>query len=138
MPALSTYRLFISHSWAYGDAYEKLVAFFDEHPYFIWEDYSVPKDDPIHNATNDAQLYEAIKKRIAPVNCVLILAGVYSSYSKWINHEINISKTVFDKPVIAVEPWGSERTSAIVKDNADEIVKWQSASIVSAIRKHSK
>jgi hypothetical protein len=27
MPALKTYRLFISHSWTYGDAYEKLVKF---------------------------------------------------------------------------------------------------------------
>jgi hypothetical protein len=68
----------------------------------------------------------------------VILAGVYSSYSKWINYEIEIAKTVFDKPVIAVEPWASEKTSKIVKDNADAIVKWQSASIVSAIRTHSK
>ena len=46
MPALKTYRLFISHSWTYGDAYEKLVKFFDEHPNFTWANYSVPKDDP--------------------------------------------------------------------------------------------
>jgi len=52
MPALTNYRLFISHSWTYGDAYEKLVAFFNEHPYFKWTNYSVPKDDPIHNAPN--------------------------------------------------------------------------------------
>jgi hypothetical protein len=138
MPALTTYRLFISHSWAYGDAYDKLVAFFDEHPNFKWANYSVPKDDPIHDAPSQTKLYEAIKNQIAPVNCVVILAGVYSSYSKWINYEIEIAKTVFDKPVIAVEPWASEKTSKIVKDNADAIVKWQSASIVSAIRTHSK
>lgn len=137
MPQLKNYRLFISHSWAYGDAYEKLVSFFNEHPNFYWTDYSVPKDDPIHNAPNDAKLYDAIKKQISPVNCVVILAGVYSTYSKWINKEIEISKSVFDKPVIAVEPWASERTSKIVKDNADVIVKWQSASIVRAIREYS-
>jgi hypothetical protein len=137
MPILTNYRLFISHSWAYGDAYQKLVLFFDEHPYFKWTDYSVPKNDPIHNAPNDTALYNAIKRQIAPVNCVLILAGVYSSYSKWINKEVEISKTVFNKPIIAIEPWGSEKTSMIVKNNADEIVKWQSASIVKAIRQHS-
>ncbi len=137
MPSLKTYRLFISHSWTYGDAYEKLVKFFDEHPNFKWANYSVPKGDPIHNANNDAQLYTAIKAQIAPVNCVVMLAGVYSSYSKWIDKEIQIAKSDFDKPLIAVEPWASERTSKLVKDNADAIVKWQSKSIVDAIRAHA-
>lgn len=134
MPPLRDYRLFISHSWTYGDAYEKLVQFFNEHPNFKWINYSVPKDDPVHNANNDKQLYEAIKKQIQPVHCVVMLAGVYSTYSKWINKEIEISKNDFSKPIVAVEPWASEKTSKIVKDNADKIVKWQSASIVSAIR----
>jgi hypothetical protein len=137
MPELKNYRLFISHSWTYGDAYEKLVKFFDEHPLFKWTNYSVPKDDPIHNAKNETELYNAIKAQISPVNCVVMLAGVYSTYSKWINKEIEISKKVFKKPIIAVERWGAERTSVIVKDNADAIVKWQSSSIVEAIRKYS-
>lgn len=132
-----TYKLFISHSWAYGDAYEKLVAFFNEHPYFEWMDYSVPRDDPIHDAPNQNLLYDAIKRQIQPVHCVLILAGVYASYSKWINKEIQIVKHDFKKPVIAVQPWGSERTSQVVKDNADRIVRWQSSSIVSAIREEA-
>jgi hypothetical protein len=137
MPALKTYRLFISHSWAYGDAYEKLVSFFNEHSNFKWTNYSVPKDDPIHDAPNQTALYNAIKNQISPVNCAIILAGVYSTYSKWINKEIEISKEVFTKPIVAVEPWASEKTSKVVKDNADVIVKWQSASIVDAIRSYS-
>lgn len=137
MPPLKTYRLFISHSWTYGDAYKKLVEFFNEHPNFSWVNYSVPKDDPIHNARNDTQLYAAIKAQIAPVNCVVMLAGVYSTYSKWINKEIQISKIDYSKPLIAVEPWASERTSQTVKANADEIVKWRSDLIVNAIRRHS-
>lgn len=137
MPSLKNYRLFISHSWAYGDAYEKLVKFFKEYPNFKWSNYSVPKDDPVHDADNDTQLYNAIKKQIQPANCVVMLAGVYSTYSKWINKEIKISKTDFDKPIVAVAPWDSKKTSQIVKDNADAIVKWQSKSIVDAIRKYS-
>lgn len=136
MPALKNYRLFVSHSWAYGDAYEKLVKFFDEHPNFKWIDYSVPRSDPIHNAPTSAALYEAIKRQVAPVNCVIILAGVYSTYSTWINNEIEIAK-YYSKPIVAVQPWGAERTSKVVKDNADVIVNWQSSSIVSAIRENS-
>jgi len=137
MPELKDYRLFISHSWAYGDAYDKLVGFFKEYPNFKWSDYSVPKDDPIHTKGTDSELYDAIKNKIALVNCVVILAGVYSTYSKWIKNEIEISKKVFSKPIVAVEPWGSEKTSEIVKSNADVIVKWNSSSIVDAIRKYS-
>ena len=137
MPELKTYKLFISHSWTYGDAYEKLVKFFKDYPNFLWANYSVPKNDPVHNAKNEAELYEAIKAQISPVNCVVMLAGVYSSYSKWINKEIQISKRDFSKPIVAVEPWDSEKTSKIVKDNANTIVKWQSKSIVDAIREYS-
>jgi hypothetical protein len=137
MPEIKNYRLFISHSWTYGNVYNKLVDFFNEYPLFQWTDYSVPKDDPIHNASNEEALYEAIKNQISSVNCVIMLAGVYSSYSKWINKEIEISKQVFNKPLIAVEPWGSKKTSSIVKTNADAVVRWNSSSIVEAIRKYS-
>jgi len=137
MPYLKSYRLFISHSWTYGDAYEKLVSFFNEHSNFEWVNYSVPKNDPIHFAANDTQLYNAIKSQISSVNCVVMLAGKYSTFSKWINKEIQISKTDFNKPIIAVEPWAAQQTSTIVKNNADAIVKWQSSSIVNAIRTYS-
>lgn len=74
---------------------------------------------------------------MAPSSCILILAGVYSTHSKWINTEIELAKTGFNVPkrIIAIEPWGSERTSAVVKKAADEIVKWQTSSIISAIRR---
>ena len=136
MPELKNYRLFISHSWTYSDAYEKLTDLLAEHQLFQWSNYSVPKDDPVHNAPNTKLLEQAIERKMRPVNCVLILAGVYSSYSKWIQREINIANDL-GKPIIAIEPLASERTSVIVKENANQIVKWNSNSIVSAIREWS-
>ena len=133
MPELKDYRLFISHSWTYPNTYEGLVKLLNEQPLFKWSNYSVPKDDPIHNAPNTRLLKLAIEQQMRPANCVLILAGVYSTYSKWINFEIEAAKGM-GKPIIAIEPWGSERTSVVVKTNADEIVKWNSNSIVRAIR----
>ena len=47
--------------------------------------------------------------------------------------EIDLAK-VLGKKIIAVEPWGAQRTSEIVKNAADEIVGWNTASIVKAIR----
>ncbi|MES9830478.1 MAG: TIR domain-containing protein [Candidatus Thiodiazotropha sp.] len=133
----STYNLFISHSWAYSDAYEKLTELLDAKAYFSYNNHSVPKNDPVHNAANDYQLYEAIKNRVNGSHVVLIMAGVYSSYSKWIDKEIKIAQEEFitPKPIIAIEPWGSEKTSQKVKNAADLIVGWNTDSIVNAIRK---
>lgn len=129
------YNIFISHSWEYSDAYEKLVKMLDSQG-IKYKDYSVPRDSPIHTTGTDKELYDAIKAKISPCSVVLILAGVYSSYSKWINKEIKICKNEFSKPkkIIAIEPWGSEKTSKIVKDNADKTVKWNSKKIVDTIK----
>ena len=134
---MPTYNLFISHSWTYSDAYQKLIALLDNAERFSYRNYSVPINDPIHNALNISALRAAIRRQMQPASVVLILAGVYSSYSKWINEEILLANSGFTarKSVIAIEPWGSERTSKVVKDNADDVVRWSTASIVSAIRK---
>ncbi|MFA1819610.1 TIR domain-containing protein [Virgibacillus oceani] len=131
-----TYNLFISHSWTYSDSYGKLVSLLDKGSYFKYKNFSVPKNDPIHNASNDRELYDAIRRKVNSCHVVIILAGVYSSYSKWIKKEILIANKEFlvPKPIIAIEPFASERTSKIVKDDADRIVKWNSSSLISAIR----
>lgn len=133
---MKTYNIFISHSWTYGDAYDKLVKMLDNEPRFSYRNYSVPKDSPIHNVPNENALLEAIKERMQFCDVIVILAGVYSSYSKWINKEIQLANKGFTnpKPIVAVQPWGSERTSQIVKDNAHKIVGWNASPIVSAIR----
>ena len=130
------YHIFISHSWTYSDAYDKLKELLDKDINFSYIDYSVPKNDPIHNANNDTELYKAIKMQIAKASVIIILAGVYSTYSKWIKKEIKIAQTEFatSKKIIAVEPWASERTSITVKTVADKIVGWNSSSIIKAIK----
>ena len=130
------HNLFISHSWTYNTENEGLIKLLNERPYFSYKNYSIPKCDPIHYASNDRELYEAIKRKMSPCSVILVLAGVYSTYSKWIDHELNIARNGFytRKNVIAIEPWASSRTSSKVKNSADRIVKWQSKSIVDAIR----
>lgn len=128
-----TYNLFISHSWAYSDAYDKLVNLLNSSSYFTYKNYSVPKNDPIHNAPYDYQLKSAIRNQMQYASCVLIMAGVYSTYSKWIDIEIQLAKEM-GKKIIAIEPWGSQHTSLTVKQAADKVVGWNTSSIVSAIR----
>ena len=136
---MKTYNLFISHSWSYVDQYERLIKLLRQRPYFAFKDYSVPPDDPIHNAKNEAQLRKAIQNQMSSCHVVfgIILAGVYASYSKWIDIEIDLAEAGFAtrKPILAIRPWGSERISQRVRDAADEIVGWNTESVVAAIRK---
>lgn len=127
------YNLFISHSWTYSDEYAKLINILNGVSGFTYRNYSVPKDDPIHNAPYDFQLKAAIRNQMQHASCVLVLAGVYSTYSRWIKIELELAREM-GKKIIAIEPWGAERTSLIVKVYADEIVKWQGSSIVKAVR----
>lgn len=128
-----TYHLFISHSWSYPDAYEGLVGLLNNASNITYKNYSVPKNDPIHNANNDAQLRAAIRNQMRNASCVLILAGVYASYSKWIKIEIELAQEM-GKKIIAIEPRGSQHTSAVVKSAANDTAGWNTYSIVRSIR----
>ena len=136
---MNTYNLFISHSWSYSDAYDKLKNLLDSRPYFSYADFSIPKDDPVHTSGTDKELYEAILNKMRPCNVILIMAGVYSTYSKWINKEIQAAKKGFlnPKPIIAVKPWAQTNVSTIVAQNADVLVSWNTESIVEAIRQYA-
>ena len=129
------YRIFISHSWSYSEQYDKIEDFLKQEG-ILFYNHSVPKNDPIHTNGTDAQLEAAIDAKVKGCSCVIILAGVYATYSKWINKEIKIAKK-YDKPIIAVEYWGSEKTSTVVKEAADVIVKWQAKSVADAVRKYA-
>lgn len=129
------YRIFISHSWSYSKQYDKIEEFLKQEG-ILFYNHSVPKNNPIHTNGTDAQLEAAIDAKVKGCSCVIILAGVYATYSKWINKEIKIAKK-YNKPIIAVEYWGSEKTSSVVKGAADVIVKWQAKSVADAVRKHA-
>ena len=132
---MKQYNIFISHSWAYGHNYDNLIKKLKADPRFSFKNYSVPKNDPIHNAPNSEALRKAIQNQMRFCDVIIILAGVYSTYSNWINKEIVLAKGFTNpKPILAIEPWASEKTSKVVKDHADKIVKWNTSSIISGIR----
>ena len=136
---MATVHLFISHSWSHSDAYDRLTNLLDSRPYFTYVDYSLPRDHPVHTSGTDKELYEAILNRMRPCHVVLIMAGVYSTYSKWINQEIKAATRGFltSKPIVAIRPRGQTNVSRVVADNADELVSWNTDSIVAAIRRQA-
>lgn len=125
------HHIFISHSWNYGNAYEGLLELLNKSG-LNYSNYSVPKNDPIHTSGSDKELKDAICRKMKPCSCILVLAGVYATYSKWITKEIEIAKSM-NKRIIAIDPFASERTSQFVKSHADIVVKWRGESIKKAI-----
>lgn len=131
-------NIFISHSWAYSEHYDRIAGWiFDE----IWNangqrvyfaNTSVPRDNPIHFAPNDAALQQAIHQRIAQSHVVVIPTGMYAHYSKWIKKEIDGAK-LYRKPILAVDPWAQKRAASVVAAAANESVGWNKQSIVDAV-----
>ena len=135
MPALRDYHILISHSWAYDSHYRKLKEWLDGASNFTWTDYSVPFSNAL-DVNSTRELKQKIRNRISLCSCVIILSGMYVSYSDWINYEIDTA-VEFGKPIIGVKPWGQERIPAKVQNNATIMVGWNSSSIVSAVRNYA-
>jgi len=139
MPELKTYDLFLSHAWKYNDDYNRLVKMLNDAPAFKWRNYSVPEHDPLidpNTYVGKVKLAELLDKQIRPVNCVIILGGMYAAYSEWILKEIQIAQS-YGKPIIGVYPWGQQNMPLAVQNAADDLVKWNTDTIVSAIRRNS-
>ena len=135
MPALKTYRLFISHAWQYHDDYYRLVDLLSAANNFKWYNYSVPQHDP-KDANNKRALREALRNQMRSTNCILIISGMYAAYREWIQYEIDLA-VEWDKPIIGIRPRGSQRVPTAVSSVAEEMVGWYTPSIVAAIRKHA-
>ncbi len=136
---LKIYDLFISHAWRNSDDYDRLVDILNAAPRFEWRNYSSPRHDPAKDpdtAAGRRALRIALDGQIRPVNCVLIISGMYAAYSFWIQAEINIAES-YGKPIVGIRPWDQERLPQAVQDAANEMVGWNSDSIVSTVRRLS-
>lgn len=130
------YALFISHSWSYDQEYARFIRLLQQADNFDFRNYSVPEDEQFDTDSDEELTAEIRDKQIRPASVVIVLAGVYSTHSKWIGREIRIAKEL-GKPILGVEPWGSSRTSSYVSQHADEMVSWNTDSILEGIRKLS-
>lgn len=135
MPYLREYNLFISHPWTKDDEYSRLEEMLDNCIYFKYKNYSVPKTDPL-DVNTDKELEEALERQIKPASIVLVLAGMYYNHRRWIQKEIEIAKK-YNKPIVAIKPWGQLKFPCELISESNDIVGWNTSSIVDAIRIHS-
>lgn len=129
------YSIFISHSWTYHETLEDLRRLISDRPYFNASYSEVSRDEPI-NSHNAAYIKSVLKAKILASNVVIGIAGVYASHSDWITWELDTA-LANGIPIIGVVPRGAERVSTIVSSRAVEVVRWNTESIIAAIRKHA-
>ena len=135
---MKTYNIFISHAWKYTEHYNKIVQWLNEaqaEGKFNWKNYSVPQHDPLidpNTVIGKTKLKNSLEAQIKPASIVIILAGMYSAHSDWIDFEVDTAVS-YEKYIIGVKPWGQERIPKKVSDNANVMVGWNKSSVVSAV-----
>lgn len=139
MPELKIYDIFISHAWFYSKGYNNAVKLLDGAANFKWRNYSVPEHDPVIDPNTEVgkkKLISELDEQIKPVNCFLIIAGMYASYKYWLQKEVEIAQS-YGKPIVGLIPWGQKKTPQYIQDVAVEMIPWSTISIVTAVRLHS-
>ncbi len=129
------FNVFISHSWSYHDDLIRLRNLLINRNYFHVDFLEASYDVPI-NSDSASYIKQALKKKITDSDIVLVIAGVYATHSEWISWELETASRN-NVPIVGVVPFGAERISTVVQEYADEIVRWNTESIVEAIRFHA-
>lgn len=128
-----TYTIFISHSWAYVADLNSLKNMLENRGYFHVQFEEATPDVPI-NSDNAYYIRQRLKQKISNSDVVLGIAGIYASHSEWMAWELDKALEL-DVPIIGVVPRGAERISTVVSSRAKEVVRWNTDSIVDAIRR---
>lgn len=126
------YQLFISHSWSYSERYSAMVNLLHNRPYFNWKNYSVPETKAF-GLMADHRMKEELRQQIRPAHCVIIIGGMWTNHSDWIQFEMDFAQSI-GKPILGVRPRSARVMPAAVVAAADKVVSWNADSIVSGIR----
>jgi len=130
------YKIFISHSWAHSEDLEALQKLLNSRGYFNVEFMEASKKVPI-NSVSAPYVKTVLRQRIVNSDIVLALAGIYASHSEWMVWELETAK-INTIPIVGVIPRGQERISTEVYSRSIVDVKWNTESIVDAIRLYGK
>jgi hypothetical protein len=112
--------------------YLGIIKFFG---YFNVEFLEASKKVPI-NSENATYVKSVLRDRIRNSNIILALAGIYASHSEWMIWELETAQS-YGIPIVGVIPRGQERISTEVYSRSKIDVRWNTESIVQAIRTYA-
>ena len=133
IPALRTYRVFISHCWEYNAEYDRLVQWFDAEPLFKWKNLSVPEDKALRE---DKRFESRLRKRLGDSDVLLVVIGMEIAQRHWMKWKIKWAR-IRSIPIVGVMPNGGQRVPKAVENAECQIVGWRRDSVVGAIRHYA-
>ena len=128
-----TYNVFIRHSWDHVDDLKNLRKLLENRGYFHVNFLETPPHAPINSYDSD-YIKSVIRGHLRDSDVVIGMAGVYASYSEWMKWELDTAIEL-KEPILGVIPWGQVNVSSVIQNRANELVRWNTESIVDAIRK---
>ncbi len=123
-------RIFISHSWKHDRDYWSLIEKM-EIKEFRFYNHSIPYDDQL-DANNTKEIETGIWKQMKWCSTILVLAGPHAT-KPWVKKEVEIAQKL-GKKIIAVRPWGNHDVPQYLKKGADEIIGFNSKTIIEKIK----
>lgn len=133
---VKTYNIFVSHSWDHSNDLIRLHNLLSNRGYFYYDPQEVTRNNPI-NSLNATYIKQCLRERIRNSNILLALAGIYASHSDWMRWEIETAKEL-GIPIVGIIPRGQERISQVVYANSIADIRWNTESIIQAIRNYAK
>ncbi|MDP8943872.1 MAG: TIR domain-containing protein [Actinomycetota bacterium] len=133
------YRLFISHPGRRTPEYDSLVRLLNSAPGFSWVNYGAPGTDPAidpHSGVVGPAAMKALQEQIRPVQCVVVIAGMYPEHRDWLRAEMRVAK-LEDKHMVGVRGWGSRWVPPEIASEVDEVAAWDWQWVVTAIDRWS-
>src|SRR5262245_53768683 len=99
-------------------------------PLCRWHNLIVPEHDAITPDDGRTLPYH-LHDRIRRANAFVLCAGMYASYSSWIEHEVGFARRI-GCPIICVATWGAQRLPASADFARVDVSR--AATLVQAIR----
>lgn len=128
-------RLFVAHLWAEDDDYHRIFEYIESSDNFFYRNTSKPEPRP---AGDKEALRESLRQQITDAEIVIVPAALYRRSTEWVEFQMHCAKA-FDKPLIALEPFGGKDTIApAVQELADELVPWDQRQLVDAIKRQAR
>ena len=127
-------RLFVAHLWVEDDDYHRIFEYIESSSNFFYRNTTRPE----RPAGDKEALRQSLRQQIADAEIVIVPAALYRRSTEWVDFQMHCAKA-FDKPLIALEPFGGKETIApAVQELADELVPWDQRQLVDAIKRQAR
>lgn len=129
---IGVYRVYMSHTWAAGDAGKQLLRELDDIPEFLYRVDTV-EPESVGTSVLDEERRAAIRVAMTQSHVALFLGGAEGTDAALLAEELALARDGFRRrvPVLAIVPPGGPEAVAF---DADRVLAWDAAAVAYAIQ----